>query len=1085
MKRETHLTLFIAVLFSFSINSNAQQKIFPTSYTVSSNGHVDSQPNAIDENFTSAARVNASSGLAFGTGAYSGHIELSFATTLPANTVSYIKINTQENILGTLIGGSLGELLSDVAGGLLLGDQRFTVQAKNGSNVVLEGKSETDGAFSGDRLNIIVNEEGDFFIKITPSQEYNRIRITNRLSAALGLFNTRWLDVYEAFYVSGSAACGIGTYASYSSSGLSVDLLELGNSGVSNPHYAIDDDITNYSELNIGILGVAASVEESIHFEGPSLTDDRYTVKLKIDPTLVAVGVLNNIAIKAYRGSVLVQSANLNSLLSVDLLGLIQDDQPVSVPFYPGAAADKITVSLSTLASVAVTQNLRLYGIVKGDFDVSVDGSGNCQVDEYRQLTAQVNGCNAPYTYAWSGDISAATSQITPSTEVPGEYNYTVTVTDKYGIQQRSFGVLDVEVPPLAGIVSGTADICSGSVPEELTLTGYLGDILRWEISADEDFTNPQIIDNTGAVLNAEAIGAVTATTYYRAVIKNNSYPEVHSTPAALTVKNTTWNGTEWSNGIPDLATTIYMTGDYNSTADLYGCSLEVSNNAEVIIPDGTNVTLTREIKVLSGSFTLKHNANLIQIENDAVNIGNINVQRNSSLLYRLDYTLWSSPVTGVQMLAEFSPQTHSSRFYHYNTLTDEYDTVQPDETTFEAGKGVLIRMPNGNPEPGYNAGATAIVYNAEFTGVPNNGEYSIPLSVEGNRNNAVGNPYPSPINVHDFFDANQDVIDSGAPLYFWRKKNNANASSYATLTKGAFVANEATGGNDGEDNYGGIVWESLFNTLLPSNWVINPGQGFFVRANETGGNVVFNNDMRRAVNNNQFFRQAGQEEEGSLSRYWINFTNSTGNFAQTAVVYSNEATNGIDYGWDGRRLSVNEFTVYSIAENESLAIQARAPFTNQDVVKLGYYAVTDGTYTISLHRKDGLFEAGQAIYIKDNATGVQHNLHEGDYTFVSYAGIHNDRLEIIYQNETLGTYNPQEAKTNVTAYKSGDEIIVTSAGSQITGIKVYDISGRKLHSVNNTNTEEVVIKNLQSAKQVLLLTIATTHGEVSKKIVF
>src|SRR5690606_30219059 len=108
------------------------------------------------------------------------------------------------------------------------------------------------------------------------------------------------------------------------------------------------------------------------------------------------------------------------------------------------------------------------------------------------------------------------------------------------------------------------------------------------------------------------------------------------------------------------------------------------------------------------------------------------------------------------------------------------------------------------------------------FRGVPNNGTITTPLNTSGNRFSLVGNPYPSPINVHAFYDGNEGIIDQASALYFWRKRNNSEATSYATLTKDAYTYNQAEGG--------GQEWDSFFNESEESEWVINVGQGFFVK---------------------------------------------------------------------------------------------------------------------------------------------------------------------------------------------------------------------------------------------------------------
>src|SRR5690606_40355825 len=74
------------------------------------------------------------------------------------------------------------------------------------------------------------------------------------------------------------------------------------------------------------------------------------------------------------------------------------------------------------------------------------------------------------------------------------------------------------------------------------------------------------------------------------------------------------------------------------------------------------------------------------------------------------------------------------------------------DPLTFTAAKGYLYRAPNdwvvrNNPED-----EPADAYPGVFTGVPNNGEYSINTP---NTFDAVGNPYPSPINADLFISEN------------------------------------------------------------------------------------------------------------------------------------------------------------------------------------------------------------------------------------------------------------------------------------------------------------------------------------------
>lgn len=355
--------ILILLLFYHNPLSAQSTRVYAT--VISGESNTDLSANAVDGNLATKANVRASSGLALGIGAYSGYIELEYPTPLPANTTSYIKIQTDENLLPALLGGSLGGLLSNVLGAVLIGNQEFTVQAKDGNNVLLQGDSQDIGEFATERLRIVTDETGDYFVAITPAQSYNRIRLRNRIGSLLGLFNTKQLGVFDAFYISDPDDCGYASYTSYSGQGISLDLLNLGGAGVTNPKNVLDSDPNSFSRLSLGVLGVAASIEQTVYFDGLSQTTDEFDIRLKVDPSLLALGVANNIQIIAYNGPAIVDSRSLSSLLNLDLLTLLQGNQVATIPFAPNAPADRITVRYTSLLNLQLTQRLDLYDIVR------------------------------------------------------------------------------------------------------------------------------------------------------------------------------------------------------------------------------------------------------------------------------------------------------------------------------------------------------------------------------------------------------------------------------------------------------------------------------------------------------------------------------------------------------------------------------------------------------------------------------------------------------------------------------------------------------------------------------------------------
>ncbi|WP_294818885.1 GEVED domain-containing protein [uncultured Flavobacterium sp.] len=597
-------------------------------------------------------------------------------------------------------------------------------------------------------------------------------------------------------------------------------------------------------------------------------------------------------------------------------------------------------------------------------------------------------------------------------------------------------------------------------------------------------------------------------TTTYTATVNNGACSS--SRTALVTIKPKSWIGgtsTDWNNPanwcggqVPTVQDNIVISsasanmpqigsaGQPGQGIEVAGNSLTVEAEASLTVHGGNVLTITNAIVVEEeGSLVLDNYAHLLQGEyvTNNPNQGEISVKRLSSPIFRLDYTLWSSPVEG-QMLKDFSEETLDNRFYTYTETTDTYHAVQqagvssPATTEMAQGVGYLVRVENTHPA--YAAPAEGAEepegqrWQGEFKGRPRSGSIDVPVTASLNGFNAVGNPYPSPINIHAFYDANEGVISDVSALYFWRKKNDTETGSYARVTKFAYTANTS---NDWGDTGNGVFVGD------PSAWVVNPGQGFLVQAGQAGM-LHFYNSMRVGINNQQFFRNAQDEDTGSVSRMWLNMTGSQGQFAQAAIGYSTMTTMGLDYGWDGKAL-VNDgnASIFSLVDEEKLGIQARASFNPADVVPLGYNALEPGAYTISLDHLDGIFSQGQDIYLKDNLLGgATHDLKAGDYTFETEGGLNTSRFEIVYA-EVLGTTDPTLDPNNVIVYKQGPNININAGMLMIDNVCVYDTRGRMLYSRNGIHAVETVIENLHSDQQVLIIQINTDKGKVSRRIIF
>ena len=536
---------------------------------------------------------------------------------------------------------------------------------------------------------------------------------------------------------------------------------------------------------------------------------------------------------------------------------------------------------------------------------------------------------------------------------------------------------------------------------------------------------------------------------------------------------STTWNGTTWSNGIPDKNKNVIFNGNFTTSANIEACSIQVNGSAVLTIASGTNVTVNRAVSInTSANIIVQNNANLIQVEH-LNNTGIATVNRNSTPIVRLDYTLWSSPVVNQNLLA-FSPQTVANRFYVYNPLTGtngSYDAIIPSSNNFVPTKGYLVRAPNNWSSSVYSP------YNGIFIGTFNN-SYFKPVIKKGTSGyNAIGNPYPSTISANDFilkntFNRGTENQTIDGTLYFWTHTQQAVSgtyplNNYATYTLLGGTASAAGGATP--------------------NGIIQVGQGFIVNA-VVPSYISFSNEMRLVNNGNQFFRAfnpsvvAFNTEE--KHRVWINLKNNSGQFSQILVGYMNEATNDYDFGIDGLAFGNQGSNLYSIEDENKFAVQGRTlPFTDEDVVPLGISIVEPSVYEITIDNLDGLFAGSQNIYLKDKVLNIIHDLKSAPYSFNASVETIENRFEIVFKNETLS--NNLEEISSVTIHQSDNFVYVKSNNDKIEQIEVYDLLGRSIFYKTKINETALNFSVQGIRNQVLVIKItAENQGLTTTKII-
>jgi len=378
-------------------------------------------------------------------------------------------------------------------------------------------------------------------------------------------------------------------------------------------------------------------------------------------------------------------------------------------------------------------------------------------------------------------------------------------------------------------LTPNSATICANA-PQILTATSGSANFFTWTTTTGALFTNAACTVPYVALTNSATVyfkGIANATVTVLGTVGGTGCAAPAS--AAIAINKAVWNGSIWSNaGVgPSNTISAEFQGNFTSSihaagtnGDLSSCSVVVTSGT-VLFNKGT-LTSQGSVTVSGGSLTFddaNFDVSLYQPNNvsntagdySGGNTGAISFKRTARAMYKFDYTYWSTPVNPQNLLA-VSPGSPTGLFLEYTTGWQYI--VNPSTTTMTVGKGYIIRAPlTFNTFPGL-----ALNHQAPFSGVPNNGDLSIPIIGGAGQFNLIGNPYPSALYGGDFISGNSNV--SGT-LYFWTHNTPISVSGQYAL-EGDYASWNLSGGLASVNSGAG-------NISIPTGYIAS-GQGFFCK---------------------------------------------------------------------------------------------------------------------------------------------------------------------------------------------------------------------------------------------------------------
>ncbi|TCN49905.1 putative repeat protein (TIGR01451 family), partial [Flavobacterium circumlabens] len=348
----------------------------------------------------------------------------------------------------------------------------------------------------------------------------------------------------------------------------------------------------------------------------------------------------------------------------------------ISVPAVGTYSLDLFKMDGSYGFTPAATRDIRMLGIETSSFGITAANAS--QVDRFVVTFSGSSDCAFIAFNTKSLKIAelklVTTSSIIPCGKLGDTVNYTYEVTNNGEVPITNIQVADpmsgmtITGNPIASLAVGAkatltgtyvitnADVAAGRIVNMPKVTGTdpslntvedvslpietillapptidkivnitcssLGSVVFTNLPSDGNWIierSPGSVKTNGSGTTATITGLAVGNYTFRIT---NSYGCKSPATTTVPISNqsaTTWNGSIWSGGNPDITKNVVFNGAYTITSDLEACSCTINSGVNLLVPAGRTLTVTNALNVTSGgTLTFENNSSLMQ-DSDAV----------------------------------------------------------------------------------------------------------------------------------------------------------------------------------------------------------------------------------------------------------------------------------------------------------------------------------------------------------------------------------------------------------------------------------------------------------------------------------
>lgn len=221
-----------------------------------------------------------------------------------------------------------------------------------------------------------------------------------------------------------------------------------------------------------------------------------------------------------------------------------------------------------------------------------------------------------------------------------------------------------------------------------------------------------------------------------------------------------------------------------------------------------------------------------------------------------------------------------------------------------------------------------------------------------------------------------------------------------------------------------------------------------------------------------------------------LGFTAPNSMHRQLLLTEDENATSGIDWGYDGEYYATEYDDMYWLIEGELFTIQGTNVVDEYSSFPIGFHTNDSGINTINIDALEN-FSEDFKLFIFDSELEVYHNLRDGEYEFYADAGEDLDRFDLVFEqpqeNSESLSIDENELESFKVYYNSTSNTLTLNNPTNVTlkGLTIYNVAGQLIHNhlLNGTSSKEEIQFNNQPATGTYIVLIETELGAVSKKV--